>query len=936
MSWPYFLETKFGPDIAFGNSYGSFVFSTDEQASSKFTYPISLDKSCKLYSATNGYNGRVLVPRDRRFQFYESKRFGANSTTSYIRNALYIPKALAMEYEKESRLSYNSNRGFDPTIVNLMDVGDIQHQDNTFDSLDFPNLGAIAYVTGAERTNVALSVLRSADKDIHYMADIARNDMKASITIPDLSPAYVYHTKQPIFQLNLLNQKINEIYPSTVCLVRTSSTVNVLKTSYQCEEIEEGSVLQRPILNPLYSISLNQSLDLTAPFEVVSHVSLHPNLPQIAALKSRGTLSLYSRSEEDGRNAISSFSETSLPFFRWGSSHSSWGRVFWSDDNTLLIANRYAIKTFDTREHRYSINENFIGNENTSSFTKSVFLSDVCSSPDNSHDFFAVADNKLLWIDTRYPKRPVLSIRHFFPSEDPSVKIDPVYNKESGQTTVTLTSQLSSLATIYQIGKDSMNLPVLKNDPFVYHLHPEYSTQTLKTVILPKNNRLHNEKYLGDTFMTYSSFQQSRDFGLVQHILTSDPKLSIDLSETYNPTIKSGGEHIQYHKTLLQVTRGLPNENDQDGDQNNMDVRDCRPLTRLISDFENDINPPRYGALERSLDYITQRIKVLRKKHERGVYSLLQILESKCKFGDPSFDITRLLKTLKSLSKKRSLIKSRIYKIKNMLFNSEIKSIEEMHNYLEKIWIDPLKGHAISKKLFKATNGKLKKRRGYSSHELENSSNKKSRYSFPVKRTNSKPLYVSTFPVDGKMVRKAKIPNYKLRNHINSRSVDYKHPPYYYNHDFVSIRHRILNQITRDIALSHVTLSIKKNGKADKFVDEDLGELRKYSSSLDRIRISEETKQVLSIWKIKENPITQQDHQNSIKTSSQQRPRTRSGKSGRKQSITPRVALQSPSLGRSQSQGFSQSQSQSQFPAASHTSSLQRKKKKRKTNEGFF
>lgn len=54
-----------------------------------------------------------------------------------------------------------------------------------------------------------------------------------------------------------------------------------------------------------------------------------------------------------------------------------------------------------------------------------------------------------------------------------------------------------------------------------------------------------------------SVFQHSLDFGLVQHVLTSDPTISIDLHEKYTPVLNFDGESIEYHQSLLELTRGI-------------------------------------------------------------------------------------------------------------------------------------------------------------------------------------------------------------------------------------------------------------------------------------------------------------------------------------------------------------------------------------------
>lgn len=801
-----------------------------------------------------------------------------------------------------------------------MDVGDAVYTGQAYPETDlnFEPRNTIAYVTGCERTNVAVSVVSNT-----VINSIDQASQTHSV-VPDLSPAYIYHTKTPIYQLEFQNNNNN----SPTCLIRMSNRAEILRSNYFYESIDDDRFITRPSFEMLHSIKLTtteSSTSFFSPAESIAHVSLHPQLHKLASVESRGSLSLYSVSEEDGRLSTSRFRKKHFDTFLINASHSSWNRVFWTGENTLFVGNRHELSSYDIREGKQSDSNSFInlhGNRSGPSF-----ISDLAISPSNPQQLFGVVDSHLVWLDVRYPKHPILSLQHFFSVGDPSLKIDAVQTSlttaENGvikdPMMITLSSQISPSAAVYQVGTNVSDLPVSIADPTIYNLHPEYNTQTLRTLSFSPSNT-------GDSQQTpksmYTVFQHSRDLALIQHVLSSDPLDSIDLSERYNPSFTSQkSKKIEYHDTLLRLTRGISDNDDPLEHVHGNEIKDLRPLVRLICDESLLGKETDNSAVS---EKITERLKVLLKKHERGSFMVATLMNSDHKFNNPVHDISKVLFQIQSDLGDKIKLKSRMTKIRSLLYNSEVTSIEDLEKYMQKLWIEPLKKPAVSLQMLKV----LQQRK-------QNKQNKHKVSKVIVSTPNSQFIK--------RIIRVPKLNNRKVT--ITPRSITYK-PVYHKQQEFVIRRLKIINKILTDVALSHVTVSTKKNLTADKFVDKDLGVLRTYTNKFDKVGLSQQTREVLDIWKIKPSVSHQQ--------ASQQLTQQMAGHSqsfggkpvkvSKKKSNMSKMSMSQPAMPSSsmarkpQSQSQSQSQflSQSQGFMGSQSQSSQRKKKKRKVKEGFM
>lgn len=127
-------------------------------------------------------------------------------------------------------------------------------------------------------------------------------------------------------------------------------------------------------------------------------------------------------------------------------------------------------------------------------------------------------------------------------------------------------------------------------------------------------------------------------------------------------------------------------------------------------------------------------------------------------------------------------------KIRSLLYNSEVTSIEDLEKYMQKLWIEPLKKPAVSLQMLKV----LQQRK-------QNKQNKHKVSKVIVSTPNSQFIK--------RIIRVPKLNNRKVT--ITPRSITYK-PVYHKQQEFVIRRLKIINKILTDVALSHVTVSTKR------------------------------------------------------------------------------------------------------------------------------
>lgn len=1016
MNWPYISGSNYGPEISFGTSSQSFLASPCPlNANSAFLHPnlssnfnTQTDSSeqrpntrglysSRLYSATQGYNGRIVIPKDKRCQAQTIKiphggRAGGINY-NYAAEQLYgIPLEIGSSEDWKSRL-LNNDDYYDPSIVNLMDTTTVEcnsQYTNPDDSGTSQNgtkhdpETMIAYVTGSEKTNVAVSLVSN-----QIIKSSEATQSKPYSLVPDLGPAYVYHSETPITQLNFTKYYNSSI--RNACLIRSTNHVEIVNPSYYYDTIDSHQSLLRPCFSPLYSLDLVPTHSSAALFsETLSHVSLNPDFNKLAAIESRGSLSLYNLSTEDGHyvksqtvntNNNSSYYQRLDPFAS-GASHSPWHRVFWTDNNTtLFIANRRGVSLYDTRQHKYSAPDSFFNFNNNR--IGSSFLSDLVQSPANQHQFFGVVESYLIWLDSRYPKQPILSFQHHLYSDDPSIKIDvAVMEKEStprsisgaeesvtrldgdtdglairDQMMLTLTSQLSPAALVYNVGMHESGLPFSLQDMYTYNLHPEYNTLAIRTIPTQLHRSLSSKPDSNEPGPDNNSdqgngdnnnktvctvFQQSRDFGIVQHVLSSDPTDTLNLSRKYNPSfIANDGaqQKIEYHGSLLRLTRGLAQDSDEsNAEKAGADIRDFRPFARLVCDLkkqglgydgDDELASSESQDLQDIANTIIKKVKYLLTKHERGAFSLVNLVNrNKHLNKDVATDMSQIIDQIKDTFGKKVVCKSRIGRMRSLLYNSQVSSIKDLEKLLSKLWIDPLKGAAVSLPMLKIIQQQKQRRK------IERRKIRHRRQKVNIK---------TNFGAIRRVIRVPKNATQR-RTSLTSRCLTYKLPAYYHNLPFVERRREIIGTILADIVLSHVTVSTRKKQSAatgtvaDKFADKDLGYLRTFTDKFDRIGLSRSTKEALEIWKIKDGAIIQPPSNSILLETGGSSLQTKSLQSSKKKKSSKKGSTgqsQSQAYSQSFSQSYSQSYSQSQGFMGSQPQSSQHKKKKRKIKEGF-
>lgn len=935
MNWPHIFGSNYGPEIPFGSYSHSFLLNPQlGDSGTQFLQP-TLRRKTRLYSTTNGYDSRVVVPKDKRYQNQTVKAYHGTDKApeSYSFEQAYVPYEIGSAHDSVSRI-ISSDDFFDPTITNIMDVTQANY------NLEYPRPDClqcgpqhmIAYVTGNERTNVAVSLL--SNDIIHTPQTQTKEPANIYDIVPNLSPAYIYHTKNPINQLNF-TQASGQSFRN-VCLVRSMNKVDILKPSYFYDSIDESQFLARPVFEPLYSVKLSQTRsDTEICPENVSYVSLNSSIDKLAAIKSRGSLSLYSISKEDGHYGSSHISKQSLDPFLSGASHSPWHRLFWVDEKNLFVANRRGIDLYDIRLRNYTKPEalfNFRNNRLGSSF-----LSDLVQSPTNPYQAFGVIESHVVWLDARYPKKPILSLQHNLLSDDPSIKInavamDPRYGADKNdnitikdQMMITLSSALTPATLVYEVGTNESGLSFLLSDPYTYNLHPEYNTQSLSTI--PQYLKSTSEEHGKEEKMVCTVFQQSQDYGLVQHLLSSDPLDTLDLSQKYNPYIVSNGQKVEYHDSLIRLTRGLAKSENND-DSAGADIKDFRPFFRLICDLDKclpkdtDSTDPNQDVV----DTIIEKLKDLLENHERGVFTLIDLVERSQLYKNAKIDIPYIIQQVESEFGNKIKCKSRISRIRSLLYNSEVTQIQDLEQFFSKLWIEPLKGAPVSLQMQKITTKNAKTLK-----ELRARKRQKHRVGNVIIKDNTDSQTIK------KIIRVPKRGHQKVI--ITPRSINYKHSTYKYDRDFVTRRQKIIDIIIADILLSHVNVSVRNNLKDEKFLDKDLGVLRKYTDKFDNVVLSEETQSVLDIWKVKDRVVIKPPGDMSYTESGGLK--GKQSKSSKKKSGRKAHSSQSQSYsqhGFSQSQGQSQgySQSYSQSYMGSQSQSSQNRKKKRKLKEGFM
>lgn len=902
MSWPYFFNVSNGPDAQIIGSLGTFVYSSQFQQpnGSRFIFP---KESCwkeKLYNITKGYNSRVLIPDDKRFPFEVSSNLRVSDTIS----AEVTHDDVARQHF-ESQLLQDSSLSFNPLITDLMDVGYVR--DDATDS----SVNLISYVTGNERTNVATSVLKQyvVEVDQATGAEYNKSNPHSKFDILEPGASYLYHTKTPISQISYEKHRGADGTVIYLLLVREVNQVNILLPSY-------NSMTSSISLKLIYSFKISpRENKLNFQFsEEISYVSLHPTQPTLAVIESKGALSIYNIPLDPTSPYFMKSTRKVIDRFCYGQGHSSWHRVFWTDEETLLVANRHAINTFNVREGKYSPMDSFVNSNHL--YIVDMF-SGLIQSPISDTEFFVIFGSKLLWIDSTNILKPLLSVSHVLTPNDPSSKIDAVAAKDGKSVIITVSTEMNHLAAVYCLGRNELGLPVSLQDPYYYVLHPEFVNKTLKTIrTFPSCNQspVESEDLQAKEFESFSVFQHSRNFGLAQHILTSDAtqKLNLALLKPPKPIRK-----------LVTLTRGYDNTTSLTDWASSTEyfVTDLRPVARLLVDKSDESdNTETNDALYNSIKLLKHKLKLILNRKDRGAYSLLDFLRVSKKYSISLSEINTLVESLKDISQGTITIQSRNHKLRSFFYDAESHDPLELKDFFTKLWIEPLKGYHPSKKIIRA----------FEKFPIRRNHKKGGYFNYKRKRPVPNVIYETFSPKSGdaKILRRVNFSKTGLNSKLKLRSIDYKRPPFHYNPKFVSKREKILDQVVSHLTLANITLTSTKDPKNKLFHGEDIGVLRKYTTAFDKVDLSRRTQNVLSLWRVNEGYEERQRKERKERRAT----RVSFQPSKKRNSMVPGSFISQSQISGS-SQGFSQSQTQDYMVSQDIAGSRRRKKKK--ISEGF-
>lgn len=173
-----------------------------------------------------------------------------------------------------------------------------------------------------------------------------------------------------------------------------------------------------------------------------------------AVLSSRGDIRVYNLDQEHTK------------FHLPRGSKQGWGRIGWTDETTLLWANRKQCAFVDIRTPAERDSVLFDFSKQPLEVLDLSFL---------GNDAFVLNSTELAWIDIQ-SKRKQLAWEHFFSREDYSLRLTGC--KHSDQTLALVTSQLHPFTTIYTLGTSEEDAVSLR-DPYLIETWPYACPQSI-------------------------------------------------------------------------------------------------------------------------------------------------------------------------------------------------------------------------------------------------------------------------------------------------------------------------------------------------------------------------------------------------------------------------------------------------------------------------
>lgn len=846
----------------------------------------------KLYNVTNGYNCQTLIPPDTR---YNNINFDRQKIPDSAED--FFPATFRDYYLSESNNVQDPHRSYDPSITNLMDVGLIRdwrranfdRHGSNIKELEKTRMhqyhSIAAYVTGAEKTTIAASILSLEDHTVTraYQAesfDSSESGGIMEVLLPQLQNVSILRTDTPVKQVQIVDPTLLRQHDYTTrfsgLLVRTGSDISLHRWSYLPPKISKPANKPDTIhLSNTYRLSLKQ--DVSDP--VVHCCHAYNSDSRIAVVRGSGALTYFSYTTTRGQ-----WTYVKCPPLQVHETYSRWHRVKEvehpsygnSMPESLLVANRKSLLLYDARANQYV--GNLIPNINTTVTSLRDFQTSairnlpsferVVNSTMGDHQYFVLLSNKVQWMDMRYPKDTLLSVPHHMDPDDPSLQLTMAYLPEKELHVATVYSEWSHLSTVCQFGRDYPklpegsateaeqkdknfeSLPVMPQNPRIFSTEPTKATQTLRTFALRANAYEPEQKPI-----VMGALEYTTDHGLYSHIWSSDPTVKIDLHE-----IDPDPAYAPLHQILL--SRGLHDTSDQPQGPVYLNLRRAYKLLydveRKTSSIETDVTRDLISAAQDG--FISDRTTLnglIQFKDGLQIHAL-----------DRCSNLKAVLAEFEGLQLEDQTGQVTVHNnLHCLLDGTKMDTIKEFQEYLKLLWMLPLKGFAPPRELEKAVLESAKKpsqrfvlphprlakhhryRKLLRSRDVEGHK--------PVTRTVVKPEPSDSD--DDETTPQPPRPPIKVRWFrprqsyvgITRRSVRF---PKSFHESFTTRRKRVLDQIASEVSMACHALYHPRSRQSRTQVEENyndvLAPLRKYLFDFNIQSLSNDVETILGEWTI--------------------------------------------------------------------------------------
>lgn len=681
---------------------------------------------------TKGFNAEPLIPPDTRYQ-----EIHTDWRESAVFNGAYFPESIRNYYLSESNNVLDDKVAYDPSISNLMDVGLIRDSVHSSDKLPSSATTATryhqyynvaAYVTGSEKTTIAASILGLESYPTHraYKPDVS-SDGRLDVMLPALQNISILRTKTAVKQVEIVDPTAYSRYDKNTTelhsglLIRTGSDISMHRWSYQDEGLKD--VMEGRLHSTIeVENTINLPLKMGVSDAVVHCTTTRSQCNWLALIRGSGALTTYTfRPSGD-------FVFMKCPPLREGECYSKWHRVrdmdqysnYSTTPTALLVGNRKALMLYDAKNNQFITNLIPDINKNTTSLRDFLpasgrYLqygrqSKVLRNSSADHQYFVLTSDKVLWLDIRNPRKPILSTDHNMDSRDPSLQLAMSYLPEKELHVATVYSQMAPLTTVLEFGyerpprppvwyngdqekvKNFETLPISARNPQIFTTEPSKRTQTLRVFELHAKT-VDTAEGIENLPTMVGALQYTIDHGLYSHILSSDPTVQLDLHD------KKQRKH-PLHEIML--SRGLEDPADA---LKSVQYYNFRTLYKRLCDYRRltaKTTDDEAAVARLILDFSTNELD-LPNSSDRAKSIITAFPDYASKLG---FDLATSLSGINSILDNLKLLtldKPDNFKVKNLLpslFDSTtVESIEEFYKYLKLIWLKPLKGFAPSREL---------------------------------------------------------------------------------------------------------------------------------------------------------------------------------------------------------------------------------------------